>query len=96
LLERMQRQPHILAASPALYEQVLVSRGARARGLLLKGIVPQYESRVSELLNAVRVGSADPLQASAGFLNGTSQSSHPSCSAQIWLMNWVRRWDRWC
>src|SRR5579872_5253277 len=63
LLEKMQRQPRVAAASPALYEQVLVSRGARARGLLLKGVVPQYESRVSELLNAVKAGSADPLKA---------------------------------
>src|SRR5438309_3879462 len=45
LLDKMQRQPHIIAASPALYEQVLVSRGARAKGLLLKGMIPQYESR---------------------------------------------------
>jgi lipoprotein-releasing system permease protein len=28
LLARMQRQPHVAAASPAIYEQVLVSRGA--------------------------------------------------------------------
>ncbi|MBV9437091.1 MAG: ABC transporter permease, partial [Acidobacteria bacterium] len=64
LLERMQRQQHVIAASPALYEQVLASRGARARGLLLKGIVPQYESRVSELLKSMKSGSAQPLDAS--------------------------------
>ena len=74
LLEKIQRQPHVVAASPALYEQVLVSRGARAHGLLLKGIVPQNESRVSELLRAVNVGSADSLKASDEFLNGSSQN----------------------
>jgi lipoprotein-releasing system permease protein len=71
LLDKMQKQPHIIAASPALYEQVLVSRGARAKGLLLKGMVPQYEARVSELLKAVNVGSADSLRASDAFLKGT-------------------------
>src|SRR5579872_7402853 len=63
LLENIQHQPHVIGASPALYEQVLVSRGARAKGLLLKGVIPRYESRVSELLNAVKAGSADPLKA---------------------------------
>jgi len=75
LLERMQRQPHVVAASPSLYEQVLVSRGARARGLLLKGVVPQYESRVSELLKAVKVGSADALKAGDEFLNRAPQNA---------------------
>src|SRR5436190_22297599 len=37
LLDKIQRQPHVIAAAPSLYEQVLVSRGARASGLLLKG-----------------------------------------------------------
>jgi lipoprotein-releasing system permease protein len=75
LLERMQRQPHVVAASPSLYEQVLVSRGARARGLLLKGVVPQYESRVSELLKAVKVGSGDALKAGDEFLNRAPQNA---------------------
>ena len=32
LLARLQKEPHVAAASPAIYEQVLVSRGARAKG----------------------------------------------------------------
>src|SRR4051812_15977639 len=72
LLDKMQHQPHVIAAAPSLYEQVLVSRGARARGLLLKGVVPRYESRVSELLTAVKSGSADPLKASDAFVNGAA------------------------
>jgi len=78
LLDKMQRQPHVVAAAPALYEQVLVARGARASGLLLKGVVPQYESRVSELLKAVNVGSADPLKADDTFINGTHTATESS------------------
>lgn len=63
LLDRMSHAPHVVAASPAVYEQVLISRGARARGAVLKGMVPQYERRVSELLNTVRQGSAAELDA---------------------------------
>jgi lipoprotein-releasing system permease protein len=61
LLARMQQQPHVRAASPALYEQVRISRGARATGAVLKGILPQYENQVSELLKDVRFGSASTL-----------------------------------
>jgi lipoprotein-releasing system permease protein len=74
LLDKMQHQPHVIAAAPSMYEEVLVSRGARASGLLLKGIVPRYESRVSELLKAVNVGSADALNPSNGWIAGSSQS----------------------
>ena len=51
---------------------MLVSRGARAKGLLLKGVIPQYEARVSELLKAVKAGSAEPINATDAFLNGTA------------------------
>ena len=65
LLDRMSKQPHVVAAAPALYEQVLVSRGARATGMVIKGVLPEYENKVSELLKDVKFGSAEPLQAQA-------------------------------
>jgi len=74
LLQKVQSQSHIVAASPALYEKVLVSRGARANGLLLKGVIPQYESKVSELLGDVKIGSADALKPSDTFINGAVQA----------------------
>jgi lipoprotein-releasing system permease protein len=65
LLERMSKQPHVVAAAPALYEQVLVSRGARATGMVIKGVLPEYENKVSELLKDVKFGSAQELQPGA-------------------------------
>ena len=62
LLERLGKQPGVKAAAPAIYEQVLVSRGARATGAVIKGVLPQYEKRVSELLNTVKLGSAEKLE----------------------------------
>lgn len=82
LLDKMQHQPHVVAAAPALYEQVLVARGARASGLLLKGIVPRYESRVSELLKAVNVGSAGALTADDAFMNGAQANGTQVASDQ--------------
>jgi len=61
LMDRLAKQPHVVAAAPAIYEQVLISRGPRARGAVLKGIIPAYESKVSDMLNTVKIGSIDPL-----------------------------------
>jgi lipoprotein-releasing system permease protein len=61
LLERLSKEPHVVAASPVIFEQVLISRGPRARGAVLKGMIPSYERKVSDLLNTVKIGSADAL-----------------------------------
>ncbi len=70
LLDRLSKQPHVVASAPAIYEQVLVSRGPRARGAVLKGMIPSEERRVSDLLNSVKTGSADALEDSG---QGTKQ-----------------------
>jgi lipoprotein-releasing system permease protein len=62
LLEKLSTQPHVVAAAPAIYEQVLISRGPRARGAVLKGMLPQYERKVSDLLNSVTLGTAATLE----------------------------------
>jgi lipoprotein-releasing system permease protein len=61
LMDRLAKEPHVVADAPAIYEQVLISRGPRARGAVLKGLVPASERKVSDLLNTVNVGSADAL-----------------------------------
>jgi lipoprotein-releasing system permease protein len=61
LMTRLSKQPHVVAAAPAIFEQVLISRGPRARGAVLKGMIPRYERKVSDLLNTVSEGSADEL-----------------------------------
>jgi len=62
LLEKLSKHPHVVAAAPAIYEQVLISRGPRARGAVLKGMLPQYERKVSDLLQTVTLGSAAALE----------------------------------
>jgi lipoprotein-releasing system permease protein len=61
LLSQLEKQPHVVGGAPAIYEQVLISRGARAQGAVLKGIIPQEENKVSDLLNSVKTGSAAAL-----------------------------------
>jgi lipoprotein-releasing system permease protein len=62
LLDHLSKQPHVVAAAPAIFEQVLISRGPRARGAVLKGMIPADERRVGDLLNSVKEGSAAELE----------------------------------
>ena len=66
LMDRLSKQPHVVAAAPAIFEQVLISRGPRARGAVLKGMIPRYERRVGDLLSTIKEGSADPLEDTGG------------------------------
>jgi lipoprotein-releasing system permease protein len=66
LLARLRTVPHVAAAAPGLYGQVLISRGARSGGALIKGVIPADEKTVGDLLQSVVQGSAaalEPLQA---------------------------------
>ncbi len=62
VMDRLSRQPHVVSAAPAIFEQVLISRGPRARGAVLKGMIPKYERKVGDLLNSVTEGSAAALE----------------------------------
>jgi len=61
VMERLSHEPHVVAAAPAIFEQVLISRGPRARGAVLKGMIPRYERKVGDLLTTVNEGSAEEL-----------------------------------
>src|SRR6266566_4995390 len=66
LMDRLAKTPHVVAAAPAIFEQVLISRGPRARGAVLKGMIPRYERKVGDLLTTVKQGSASELEDTAG------------------------------
>src|SRR5713226_4580151 len=70
LVARLSKQPHVIAAAPAIFEQVLISRGPRARGAVLKGMIPADERKVGDLLSTIKEGSA------------TSFDENPSSSDQ--------------
>jgi len=76
LIDRLSKEPHIVAAAPAIYEQVLISRGPRARGAVLKGMIPSEERRVSDLLKTVTIGSAKALDESADRLEPDSVTTN--------------------
>lgn len=57
LMERLAGTKHVEAVAPGLYGQVLISRGPRSGGALIKGIVPADELRIGNLLQSVNEGS---------------------------------------
>jgi len=84
LMERLSKQPHVVAAAPAIFEQVLISRGPRARGAVLKGMIPKYERKVGDLLNSVNEGSAAALEDSGEntpFSQNQAEAGHPTSTS---------------
>ncbi|MGA9979988.1 MAG: FtsX-like permease family protein [Candidatus Sulfotelmatobacter sp.] len=77
LMDRLLKQPHVVAAAPAIFEQVLISRGPRAQGAVLKGMIPKYERQVGDLLSSVKQGSAAALEEAP---SGQGDSSGPDAS----------------
>jgi lipoprotein-releasing system permease protein len=61
LLDRLRHVPHVTAAAPGMYEEVMVSHGPRAGFALIKGILPAEERTVSNLLDSLTSGSAGDL-----------------------------------
>jgi lipoprotein-releasing system permease protein len=88
LMDQLSKKPHIVATAPAIYEQVLISRGPRARGAVLKGMIPSEEKKVSDLLSTVKIGSADALEegrVGPGHISesGPGQGGMPDSSATL-------------
>ena len=61
LTARLSKLPHVVAAAPAIYEEVLISSRQRAQGAVLKGIEPQREVQVGSLLRHLTEGSLQGL-----------------------------------
>ena len=57
LLERLRGVPHVVADSPGIYEEVMVSHGPRSGFALVKGVIPADERSVSDLLDSLTSGS---------------------------------------
>jgi lipoprotein-releasing system permease protein len=86
LVERLRTLPHVTAAAPGLYGQVLISKGARAGDGLVEGIIPADQRTVSDMLQQVKQGSAaalepapidDPTHRDTTTMKGASGPSSP-------------------
>ncbi|HUK46704.1 MAG TPA: FtsX-like permease family protein [Terriglobales bacterium] len=77
LMARLEKEPHVVAAAPDIYEQVLISIGSNARGAVLKGIIPKDERKVSDLLDSVKQGSVQALEPAPSTNSAGGDASRP-------------------
>lgn len=61
LADRLSKIPHVVADAPALYESALISNQQRSSGVIIKGVVPDREIKVCDLLKHLTKGSLDRL-----------------------------------
>ena len=57
LYQQLQSAPEVVASAPALYGTVLASHGSRSGQMILKGVDPQAELQVGNLLGSIPEGS---------------------------------------
>jgi lipoprotein-releasing system permease protein len=91
LMERLRTQPHVVGVAPDIYEQVLISIGSNARGAVLKGIIPQDERKVSDLLESVKQGSADALDESSSIDKPAGEDARPTQGSEADSLGAVRQ-----
>jgi lipoprotein-releasing system permease protein len=72
-----------VAAAPGLYGQVLISRGARSGGGLIKGVIPADEKTVGNLLQSVAQGSAAALEPVTGDVEARVPKSERGAPSSV-------------
>lgn len=62
LLQRVQRNENVVAASPYITEKVILANGRALRGAVLTAIEPELEVRVSQIAAAMTAGTLESLE----------------------------------
>ncbi|HEB97735.1 MAG TPA: lipoprotein-releasing ABC transporter permease subunit [Sedimenticola thiotaurini] len=57
-----EKNPHVTGAAPFVEAQVMLTNGGRVSGAQLRGVLPEYEPRVSTVGEHMKVGSLDDLK----------------------------------
>ncbi len=65
-LDKFRGAPHVVGVAPALYGPVMVSGPVQPKPAVLKGIDPQAEVRVADLLKSIRQGKLEALRDEGG------------------------------
>jgi len=63
LEQKIKGYPHVEGAAPFIDGQVMINSGRRVSGTLLSGILPEYESRVSDVAHKMKSGRLEQLAA---------------------------------
>lgn len=82
-VQRVEQVPHVVAATPFVFRQVLLTSQAAVQGIVLRGIDPAREVKVTELGKNVKSGSLTdldkpvPARTEAAAPDGGPPPSHP-------------------
>lgn len=89
LAERLGRWPHVRAVAPAVYETVLMASGSRAKGVVLKGMEPESEKRIGDILRSMPASALQSLgpdeNRAEGLLLGKVLARELNVAAGDWL-----------
>lgn len=70
LMEDLAQVEHVEAVAPTLYGEMMIATPVRAKGCVIKGVDPDAELRVSQILTTLVEGSFEDLQRSDGEYPG--------------------------
>ncbi|MDA2910809.1 ABC transporter permease [Nitrospiraceae bacterium AH_259_D15_M11_P09] len=82
LIKRLEEVPHVLAATPFVFRQVLLTSKSAVQGVVLRGIDPENEVRVTELGKNIASGRLEDLAhpERVARLNTPGASEEPTVS----------------
>ena len=63
---QVERVPHVVAATPFIYRQVMLTSRSAVQGIVVRGIDPKREIRVTELGKNIIAGKLEDLETSGG------------------------------
>lgn len=63
VMEDLKDEPHVLGMAPFVMGQVMVSFGGEAQGVVLRGVLPQYEEKTTDIGRHLKEGSLAGLEA---------------------------------
>jgi len=78
LVARVQTVPHVLAATPFIFRQVLLTSRSAVQGIVLRGIDPAREVRVTELGGNIKAGRLEDLAAGASPVRAEGEPAQPA------------------
>jgi len=78
LVTRVQQVPHVLAATPFVFRQVLLTSQSAVQGIVLRGIDPQREVRVTDLAKNIKSGRLADLEAPERVAASGTSAAEPA------------------
>jgi len=77
LAAKIERVPHVVAATPFIYRQVLLTSQSAVQGIVVRGIDPKREVRVTEVGRNIIKGRLEELESEAGGAAPPDSSPKP-------------------